>query len=197
MTTYQDVVKAVLAKYPKGTSLKEILPEASKEWKRVKAGKHPTKGMASLTKKGREDFTTKKSSKVFHRKGKYQKTGPEGKKRRPFRKTSKKSKNSKDVTEDIMLIDEEPMAGGAVAEDHVMDQGKEQEANLELAQKTGDTEPNSPDVTVEAPGLPTESNNQEGGKRRRHRKLKHKSAKKGGKKSRSRKARKTHKRRRH
>ena len=45
------------------------------------------KGSKSKTMKGRKDFTTKKSSKVFNRRGHYQKHAQGSKKhRRPFRK---------------------------------------------------------------------------------------------------------------
>ena len=37
--TWIDVVKSVKDKYPKGTGLKDILPEASALWKQIKSGK--------------------------------------------------------------------------------------------------------------------------------------------------------------
>jgi hypothetical protein len=51
-----------------------------------KKKKHPKKGMKSRTHKGRKDFTTKKTSKVFHRRKHYQRKSAKGVKRRPFRK---------------------------------------------------------------------------------------------------------------
>ena len=48
--------------------------------------KHPKKGMKSRTRKGRKDFTTKKTSKVFNRRKHYQRKSAKGVKRRPFRK---------------------------------------------------------------------------------------------------------------
>jgi len=207
MKTYQDVVKAVLASSPKGTSLRDVLPEASKEWKRIKAGLQPTKGMASLTMKGKKDFTTKKSSKVFHRKGHYERKGPEGKVRRPYRKTSRKGKGKKAssdmLSENVLLIEEQPMAGGASEPTDDAEMKKEQMADemsehLERAEETGQGSPNTMENTVQAPGLPTEmGEGQEGGKRRRrgrkHRKSSRRTAKKrGGKRS-----KKTHRRRKH
>lgn len=211
MKTYQEVVKAVIASSPKGTSLKDILPEASKEWKRIKAGLNPTKGMASLTMKGKKDFTTKKSSKVFHRKGHYEKTGPEGKVRKPFRKTARKGKGSKSamLSEDVLLIEEQPMAGGSTETQDEMEMKKEQMAeemseHLDRAEETGEGNPNNMENTEEPAGLPTEAETpaaQEGGKRRRmsrkHKKSAKKSAKKHGKKRGGKKAKKTHRRRKH
>lgn len=206
MKTYQDVVKAVLASSPKGTSLKDVLPEASKEWKRIKAGMKPTKGMASLSMKGKKDFTTKKSSKVFHRKGHYEKKGPEGKTRRPYRKTSRKGKGKKAkssmLSEDLLLIEEKPMAGGAMdAADDEMKKDQmadEMSDNLEKAEETGEGTPNTMDNTVEEPGMSTGmGEGQDGGRRRRksrmHRRLSRRTAKRRGGK----RARKTHRRRRH
>jgi hypothetical protein len=51
------------------------------------AKKHYKKGSKSKTHKGEKDFTTKKSSKVFHRKGHYQKHAKGSKKdRKPYHK---------------------------------------------------------------------------------------------------------------
>jgi len=47
---------------------------------------HPKKGQKSLTHKGRLDFTTKKTSKVFNRKGHYQTKSSKGVKRLPYHK---------------------------------------------------------------------------------------------------------------
>ena len=52
-----------------------------------KHGGNPKKGQKSKTMKGRKDFTTKKSSKVFNRKGHYQKHAKGSRKmRRPYHK---------------------------------------------------------------------------------------------------------------
>lgn len=200
MKTYQDVVKAVLASSPKGTSLRDVLPEASKEWKRIKAGLHPTKGMASLTMKGKKDFTTKKSSKVFHRKGRYERKGPEGKVRKPYRKTSRKGRGKKGksgmLSEDMLFIEAPPMAGGAT-DDTEME--KEQMADgmsehLERAEETGQGSPNTMDNLVQAPGMPTDTDEgQEGGRRRRRaRKHRRSTKRRGGKRT-----KRTHRRRKH
>ena len=47
---------------------------------------HPKKGQKSLTRKGRLDFTTKKTSKVFNRKSHYQTKSSKGVKRLPYHK---------------------------------------------------------------------------------------------------------------
>jgi len=138
-TTWNDVVTAVLKTKPKGTSLKEVLPEASAEWKRIKKGQQPTKMMASLTMPGKKDFTTKKTSKVFHRKGHYEKTAADGTRRLPFRgikknkrKGSRKGRSAKSVSklptsESIIIVEESPMAGGqkGVQSDTGIEQGDE------------------------------------------------------------------------
>jgi len=48
--------------------------------------KHPKKGRKSRTHKGRKDFTTKKTSKVFHRRKHYRRKSSKGVKRRPYHK---------------------------------------------------------------------------------------------------------------
>ena len=50
-----------------------------------KAGGNPKKGQKSKTRKGRKDFTTKKTSKYFNRKGHRQSRSAKGIKRRPYR----------------------------------------------------------------------------------------------------------------
>lgn len=165
MKTYQDVVAAVLASSPKGTSLREVLPKASAEWKRIKAGLNPTKGMASLTMKGKKDFTTKKTSKVFHRDGHFEHTGPEGEVRLPYhtkksakkaskRKSAKKAskKSAKQsaklpVTEDIIIISEGPMNGGSATGSFLT-----LDEHRELAEATTQGDPNSMGTVVEGPG---------------------------------------------
>lgn len=47
--------------------------------------RHPRKGQRSRTRRGRLDFTTKKSSRVFNRRGHYQHRSRKGVKRRPYR----------------------------------------------------------------------------------------------------------------
>ena len=75
MSAWQVLVKKTFkelkAKNPH-TTLKDALLAAKKVYR---------KGSPSKTRKGRKDFTTKKGSKVFHRKGKYVR-----KSRRPYTK---------------------------------------------------------------------------------------------------------------
>ena len=47
--------------------------------------RHPKKGQMSRTRAGRKDFTTKKSSKKFNRRGHRQSRSARGVKRRPYR----------------------------------------------------------------------------------------------------------------
>ena len=186
-TTWNDVVTAVLKTKPEGTSLKEVLPEASAEWKRIKKGQQPTKMMASLTMPGKKDFTTKKTSKVFHRKGHYEKTAADGTRRLPFRgikknkrkgkgKGSRKGRSAKSVSklptsESIIIVEESPMAGGQAAEQSqdgieqgdealVAEQNDQANANIDLIQETTGTPGNA---LVGAPGMPGMA----GGRRRR------------------------------
>ena len=194
MTTWLDVVKSVRDRYPPNTSLKEILPEASAEWKRIKSGKHPTKGMASLTMPGKEDFTTKKSSKVFHRKGKYEKVSAEGVKRKPYHKKaksakkskkSKKAKSAKSAEVEEVVVLESPMYGGS-DEYHARFPDP-----VKTAESTGYGDPSNICNTEDSPALPrpecekqeaqAQAQAQEGGRKKRHSRK-------------SRKSRKTHKR---
>lgn len=179
-TTWNDVVTAVLKTKPEGTSLKEVLPEASAEWKRIKKGQQPTKMMASLTMPGKKDFTTKKTSKVFHRKGHYEKTAADGTRRLPFRgikkskgKGSRKGRSAKSVSklptsESIIIVEESPMAGGQAAGEQSQDeieqgneapiaapadnqeQDQQANANIDLIQ---DTTGNPGDAVVPQPGM--------------------------------------------
>ena len=57
-----------------------------KRRKTKKVNRHPKKGQKSRTHKGRLDFTTKKTSKVFHRKKHYERKSVKGVKRRPYHK---------------------------------------------------------------------------------------------------------------
>ena len=175
-TTWNDVVTAVLKTKPEGTSLKEVLPEASAEWKRIKAGQQPTKMMASLTMPGKKDFTTKKTSKVFHRKGHYEKTAADGTRRLPFRgikknkrkgkgKGSRKGRSAKSVSklptsESIIIVEESPMAGGQSAageieqgdEALVAEQNDQADANIDLIQETTGNG-NESDAVIQPPGM--------------------------------------------
>ena len=100
--TWLDVVKSELAKAP-GKSVKDVVPEARKEWNLIKSGKHPTKtqgkmvikrkksskkypkkGMRSKTRRGRLDYETHKGDKFFHRKKHLVK-----RKRKPYTKKHK------------------------------------------------------------------------------------------------------------
>lgn len=88
--TWLDIVKTQLAANP-GKSVKDVVPEARKEWELVKSGKHPTKtkgkmvvkrkkgkskkarrphkGEPSKTRPGHLAFRTHKGDKYFHRDG--------------------------------------------------------------------------------------------------------------------------------
>ena len=165
--------------------------------------------MASLTMKGKKDFTTKKSSKVFHRKGHYEVTGPEGRIRKPYRKAargSKKRRASKlPVSEDILIVSEGPMVGGTSTGSNISIA-----EHRERAEDTTETDPDNHDVAVGEPGFPEDAGHeshesgaeideageskavaegdalehgQEGGRRRRHKSAKKgRKGKKGGKK---------------
>lgn len=179
-TTWNDVVTAVLKTKPEGTSLKEVLPEASAEWKRIKKGQKPTKMMASLTMPGKKDFTTKKTSKVFHRKGHYEKTAADGTRRLPFRgikknkrkgkgKGSRKGRSAKSVSklptsESIIIVEESPMAGGQSAageqsqgeieqgdEALMAEQNDQADANIDLIQET--TAETGEGTVIQPPGM--------------------------------------------
>ena len=94
--------------------------------------------MASLTMPGKKDFTTKKTSKVFHRKGHYEETAADGTRRLPFRgikknkgkgkgKGSRKGRSAKSVSklptsESIIIVEESPMAGGQAAGEQSQDE---------------------------------------------------------------------------
>jgi len=69
--TWLDVVKSVKAKHPEGTSLKDILPEASSLWKKIKSGKDtgaeivvaPVKKATKTAKKAKKSKKAKKGKK--------------------------------------------------------------------------------------------------------------------------------------
>ena len=67
--TWLDVVKTQLAANP-GKSVKDVVPEARKEWNLIKSGKHPTKtkGKMVVKRKG------KRKSKKAKRRGKSSKS---------------------------------------------------------------------------------------------------------------------------
>lgn len=77
-------LKQVRKNHPK-LSLKEAMKEAKKSYK-----KHPHKGQASRTRKGRKDFVTHKGDKDFNEGNKRQR-----KSRKPYRKSRKHSKKGK------------------------------------------------------------------------------------------------------
>ena len=62
MPTWKEVVKSVSKTVPKGTSLKEILPLASKEWQRIKKTGESIKKTVGKTRIGRNGRTEKKGS---------------------------------------------------------------------------------------------------------------------------------------
>ena len=68
-----------------GLSLKEAMKKASHSYK-----KHPHKGKASRTRKGRKDFVTHKGDKDFNKGNKRQR-----KSRKPYRKSRKHGKKGK------------------------------------------------------------------------------------------------------
>jgi len=70
----------------KGTFKKTLALAGGKRRTKKRHYKHPKKGRKSRTHKGRKDFTTKKSSKVFNRRKHYQRKSAKGKKRRPYHK---------------------------------------------------------------------------------------------------------------
>jgi hypothetical protein len=130
MTTpkWLDVVKSVKAKYPKGTSLKEVLPEASKIWSEIKNNnKLPVK-----------DKIAKKTIKNKGKKGK--------------RKTTKKIVSNIETIGKTALNDNLnmlAMAGGS-------SNGQINEIDrLEIAQNEPYGNVNSKENVVQPPGMPT------------------------------------------
>lgn len=166
-TTWKDVVASVRNQMPKGTSLKDILPAASAEWKRIKAGKHPTKGMASLTMPGKKDFTTKKSSKVFHRKGHYESESADGVKRQPYHKKRGSRKTSK--------LNNFTMAGGQQAESvetaDEMENVSDIEERIERAEDTGAADVHDEETVISSPGMPPMNGEEAQSGGRRHKKM--------------------------
>lgn len=201
-TSWSDVVKAVRDQMPDGTSLKDILPKASAEWKRIKSGKNPTKGMASLTMPGKKDFTTKKTSKVFHRKGRFEKESADGVRRRPYHgvRKSRKGISKLPMSESVLLVDESPMAGGQAADNSPApdaaapadDTSKTTSSNddtpvdNELIQETTGTDVHNEEAVISSPGMPTDNADsaQAGGRRRRRGKsAKRRHSKRGGRRT--------------
>jgi hypothetical protein len=202
-TTWKDVVSAVRATKPAGTSLKDVLREASVEWSRIKKGKHPTKTMASLTMPGKKDFTTKKTSKVFHRKGHYEETAADGTRRRPYRGIRKpkgkgrgkgKAVSKLPMSESVLIVEESPMAGGQAPADVQAEtnQADDQnaDANLDLIQESN---ANDAGTVIQKPGMGDNSENDEqsGGRKRRHRKTARRSARRHRRKTARRHRRRT------
>lgn len=71
MKAWKDYVNEVIAEFKKAgkkVKLTEVLPIAKKR-RDAAEGKHPHKGQASKTRKGRKDFVTHKGDKKFNRKG--------------------------------------------------------------------------------------------------------------------------------
>ena len=71
MKAWKDYVNEVIAEFKKAgkkVMLTEVLPLAKKR-RDAAEGKHPHKGQASKTRKGRKDFVTHKGDKKFNRKG--------------------------------------------------------------------------------------------------------------------------------
>jgi len=71
MKAWKDYVNEVIAEFKKAgkkVKLTEILPIAKKR-RDAAEGKHPHKGQASKTRKGRKDFVTHKGDMKFNRKG--------------------------------------------------------------------------------------------------------------------------------
>ena len=56
----------------------------------TRKSRHPKKGQMSKTRAGRRDFTTKKSSTKFNRKGRRQSRSAKGVKRRPYSRRRKR-----------------------------------------------------------------------------------------------------------
>ena len=50
-TTWIGLIKELKEAAPPGTSLKNILPAAKEQWKKIKAGTHPTKTVGKSTPK--------------------------------------------------------------------------------------------------------------------------------------------------
>ncbi len=88
--TWLDVVKTQLAANP-GKSVKDVVPEARKEWNLIKSGKHPTKtkGKMVVKRKG------KRKSKRASRKSKAKHSGTKKHKRRSCTKKYKECLSKK------------------------------------------------------------------------------------------------------
>ena len=64
--TWLDVVKTQLAANP-GKSVKDVVPEARKEWNLIKSGKHPTKTKGKMVvKRKRKSRKASRKSKAKH-----------------------------------------------------------------------------------------------------------------------------------
>ena len=107
MKVWKDYVNEVIAEFKKAgkkVKLTEVLPIAKKR-RDAAEGKHPHKGQASKTRKGRKDFVTHKGDKKFNRKGHRQSRAKGSKTRRaPYKGIGGYSEN-----EGIGLVVEERM----------------------------------------------------------------------------------------
>jgi len=113
--TWLDVIKSQLASSP-GKSVGDIIPAASKEWKLIKQGKHPTKTKGTAINKSKKStkngtkkrvckgkstssnisFRTKKGDKFYHKNGKVlKKKGSRKRKSGRKRKSSRKCKRGR------------------------------------------------------------------------------------------------------
>lgn len=90
----------VARKNGRKAGVRDVLPEAKKEWQKIKSGTHPDyvlgkargtkkryrKGSKSKSRKGRLDFVTHKGDKYYNRKGHRQTKSRSGRKGRPYRR---------------------------------------------------------------------------------------------------------------
>jgi hypothetical protein len=88
---FEEDIRTYAKRNPAGTCPEIALKKAvgltgGKRRTKKRHYKHPKKGRKSRTHKGRKDFTTKKTSKVFNRRSHYQRKSAKGVKRRPYHK---------------------------------------------------------------------------------------------------------------
>ncbi len=88
--TWLDVVKTQLAANP-GKSVRDVVPEARKEWNLIKSGKHPTKTKGKMVVKRKGKRKSKKAS----RKGKSKHSFTKRRKRRSCTKKYKECLSKK------------------------------------------------------------------------------------------------------
>lgn len=85
---FMDQLKSVFSKAADTAASKEVNMGGGRRRRGTRRRthyRHPKKGQRSRTRRGRLDFTTKKSSRVFNRRRHYQRRSSKGVKRRPFR----------------------------------------------------------------------------------------------------------------